>query len=81
MPNCALAVIVITLQKKDYSFFEIFNKDKFLKYLKEKCDRNAFNYKYVHDKKKLTLLYSEFLKTKCFRNHLNLLLKQIKDDN
>jgi hypothetical protein len=69
----------ITLQKKDFSIFEIFNKENFLKYLKEKCDKNAFNYKYVHDKKKLINLYTEFLKTKCFRNHMTILLNQIKN--
>jgi hypothetical protein len=69
----------ITLQKKDFSIFEIFNKENFMKYLKEKCDRNAFNYKYVHDKKKLINLYTEYLKTKCFRNHMTILLNQIKN--
>lgn len=70
----------ITLQKKDFSIFEIFNKEKFLNYLKDKCDQNAFYYKYIHDKKKLINLYSDFLKTKCFRNHMNYLLKQIKNE-
>eukprot|EP00340_Litonotus_pictus_P001758 CAMPEP_0170516118 /NCGR_PEP_ID=MMETSP0209-20121228/2439_1 /TAXON_ID=665100 ORGANISM="Litonotus pictus, Strain P1" /NCGR_SAMPLE_ID=MMETSP0209 /ASSEMBLY_ACC=CAM_ASM_000301 /LENGTH=522 /DNA_ID=CAMNT_0010800905 /DNA_START=424 /DNA_END=1992 /DNA_ORIENTATION=+ len=70
----------ITLQKKNFSIFEIFNKEKFLMYLKEKVDKNAFYYKYVHDKKKLVNLYSEFLKTKCFRNHLKYLLDQIRNE-
>ena len=69
----------ITLQKKNYSIFEIFNKERFIKYLKEKSNQNAFNYKYLHDKKKLVSLYSDFLETKCFRNYLSNMLEKIKN--
>lgn len=70
----------ITLSKQHFSIFEIFNKDKFIKYLKDKSDNIAFNYKYIHDKKKTVSLYTEFLNTKCFRNHMNFLLKQLKNE-
>lgn len=70
----------IALQKKDFSIFEIFNKTKFIKYLKEKSDKLAFNYKYLHDKKKLVTLYTEYLDTKCFRNQLNNLLSTLKSE-
>lgn len=68
------------LQKKKESIgiFEIFNREKFIKYLKEKSEKNAFNYKYIHSNKKLINLYTNFLDTKCFRNYLIEILDLLK---
>lgn len=62
----------IALFKKNFSIFEIFNVDKFIKYLSSK--KIYFNSKYIKDKKKTVELYSNFIKTKCFNLYLKNLL-------
>jgi len=66
----------ISMVKSNFSIFEIFNKDKFIKYLDTKMI--YFNLKYINDKKKTIELYSMFIKTKCFNSYLNSLLQRIK---
>jgi hypothetical protein len=61
----------VSLIKKSFSVFEIFKKEKFLKYL---GSENYFNMKYIKDKKKTVELYSRFIETKIFNSYLNSLL-------
>ena len=67
-------------KKREIAVSDIFNKEKFITYLKKKSEKNAFNYKYIHDKKKLITLYENYIKTKNFRNHLNRLLDEIRQE-
>jgi hypothetical protein len=61
----------VSLIKKNFSVFEIFKKEKFLKFLNSE---NYFNLKYIKDKKKTMELYSKFIETKIFNSYLNSLL-------
>lgn len=67
----------IALIKPNFSIFEIFNKDKFIKYLNSQ--NNYFNVKYVNNKKKTIELYTRFIETKCFNFYLKNLLSRIKN--
>jgi hypothetical protein len=64
--------------KNNFSIFEIFNENKFFKYL-HKNDKNIFNKKYVFDIKKTCALYQKFFKTKCFHSYLEKFLPKIKN--
>jgi hypothetical protein len=65
----------VSLIKKSFSMFEIFKKEKFLKFL---SSENYFNLKYIKDKKKTVELYSRFIETKIFNSYLNSLLPRIE---
>jgi hypothetical protein len=67
----------IALIKPNFSIFEIFSKDKFIKYLN--TQNNYFNLKYVNNKKKTIELYTRFIETKCFNFYLKNLLNRIKN--
>lgn len=69
----------LSLIKPNFSIFEIFSPEKFLKYLNSVNE--YFNLKYVKDKKKTNELYFIFIKTKCFQHYLKNLLTRIKDLN
>jgi hypothetical protein len=62
----------LSLLKKHFSIFEIFKKEKFIKYLQQ--NDIYFNSKYIKDKKKMIDLYSHFIKTKCFAGYLKHIL-------
>jgi hypothetical protein len=64
--------------KNNFSMFEIFNENKFFKYL-HKNEKNIFNKKYVFDIKKTCALYQKFFKTKCFHSYLEKFLPKIKN--
>lgn len=62
----------ISFVKTKFSVFEIFNKEKFLKFLN--TSEIHFNKKYIKDKKKAIDLYTQFIETKIFNTYLNSLL-------
>ena len=67
----------IAMIKQNFSIFEIFNKEKFIKFLNSQS--NYFNLKYVNNKKKTTELYTQFINTKSFNFYLKNLLNRIKN--
>lgn len=80
MVNEEKTVRRVVKMKKDFSIFEIFNKERFMKYIKENSEVIMFNFKYLNNKKRLISLYNDFTETKCFRNLLNQLLSKIKKE-
>ena len=68
----------ICFLKNDFSIFEIFNENKFYKFL-HKNEKNLFNSKYVNDIKKTCTLYQRFFKTKCFNSYIEKYLPKIKN--
>jgi hypothetical protein len=62
----------LSFVKSKFSVFEIFNKEKFLKFLN--TNELYFNRKYIKDKKKVIDLYTHFIDTKIFNTYLNSLL-------
>ncbi len=64
----------IALIKPNFSVFEIFNQEKFLKYLSSGSTNVYFNIKYVKDKKKTNELYAQFVNTKIFQYYLKNLM-------
>jgi len=62
----------IAFIKKKLSVFEIFNKEKFISYIKH-IDKN-FNNKYIKDMKKTIEFYTRFMETKIFNAYLKSLL-------
>ena len=68
----------ICFLKNNFSIFEIFNENKFYKFL-HKNEKNLFNSKYVNDIKKTCTLYQRFFKTKCFNSYIQKYLPKIKN--
>jgi hypothetical protein len=62
----------LPLIKSNFSIFELFDENCFLKYLN--TSEIYFNTKYVKDKKKTVELYSNFIQTKSFKNYLKNLM-------
>ena len=67
---------VVRIKKGNFSMFEIFNDEAFLKYVNN--DNLYFNLKYVCDRKRTVDLYRVFIKTKMFNKFLNSTLKKIQ---
>jgi len=62
----------LPLIKSNFSIFELFEENCFLKYLN--TSEIYFNTKYVKDKKKTVELYTNFIQTKSFKNYLKNLM-------
>jgi len=70
----------LSLIKKNYSIFEIFNIDKFISFINDPNYNPIFNLKYLKDKRKLVEFYKQFVQTKLFNGYLKTVLKKIKEE-
>ena len=64
----------LSLIKKNFSIFEIFNIKRFNEYINLPDVNPYFNLKYIKDKKKMIEFYQIFTETKCFNNYLKVVL-------